>query len=36
MCPGEVFCKRITKEGTTESRKMKPGGIIGIQEVTVN
>lgn len=32
----EVFCKRITKEDTRESRKMKPGGIIEIQEVVVS
>lgn len=32
-CPWEIFCKRIIEEGTTESRMMKPGGIIRIQEV---
>lgn len=28
----EIFCKRITGDSTTASRKMKPKNIIRIQE----
>lgn len=36
MGPWEVFVKELPKKIPERSRKMKPGGIIKIQEVVVN